>query len=496
MVDDVPSNPSDPFNSFWYFQIAALNVQDLAMLPVRVTYQYADAILPSIHGSLVVWEDYRNDPDGTMSEDWLADDNPDIYICDVTDVTGPGDHFPPAYPICTAPGPQFAPRIAGDIVVWEDWRDTGGMQSDLYLYDLSVDTDGDGTPNWKESPAQRPDPDPAEVRLTDSTWPEEFPDLSGETMVWMDLRRDTGLATLVDIYARDIYGTTASAVATDPLAYREHPRIDGGTAVWEDWRQAQSDIYWIDLATGVSGPIAASAAAEDYPDVSGDRVVYAKHRANVTVGSGGDAYEHAVFNVWIQDMLPGGAVGVHTFSDVPSDFWAWRHVEGAVENAVVQGYPDGSYQPSWVVTRDQMAVYIARALAGGDGNVPIGPPSPSFSDVASDHWAYRYIEYAVAQGVVQGFEDGSYQPALQVDRAQMAVYIARALAGGDLAVPGGPPSPTFPDVPTGFWAYKYVEYIADAGVTEGYLDGLYHPEILCSRDQMAVYVSRAFDYVE
>jgi hypothetical protein len=49
-------------------------------------------------------------------------------------------------------------------------------------------------------------------------------------------------------------------------------------------------------------------------------------------------------------------------------------------------------------------------------------------------------------------------------------------------------------VPTNFWAYKYVEYIAqpDIGVTKGYPDGDYHPEYICTRDQMAVYIQRAF----
>jgi hypothetical protein len=76
----------------------------------------------------------------------------------------------------------------------------------------------------------------------------------------------------------------------------------------------------------------------------------------------------------------------------------------------------------------------------------------------------------------------------------MAVYIARGIAGGDDNVPSFSGEPTFDDVPVGFWAVDYVEYIADPrrAVTEGYPDGLYHPEIVVSRDQMAVYVARAF----
>jgi hypothetical protein len=38
------------------------------------------------------------------------------------------------------------------------------------------------------------------------------------------------------------------------------------------------------------------------------------------------------------------------------------HIEHCVENGVVQGYEDGYYHPDYVVTRDQMAVYVARAF--------------------------------------------------------------------------------------------------------------------------------------
>jgi hypothetical protein len=31
-------------------------------------------------------------------------------------------------------------------------------------------------------------------------------------------------------------------------------------------------------------------------------------------------------------------------------------------HAIVQGFPDGTYQPGVVVTRDQMAVYVQRAF--------------------------------------------------------------------------------------------------------------------------------------
>lgn len=196
--------------------------------------------------------------------------------------------------------------------------------------------------------------------------------------------------------------------------------------------------------------------------------------------------------------------GQTVFEDVPASSWAWQQVESAYWASVVNGFPDGEYHPELAVTRDQMAVYVARAIAGGDGRVPSPGPEPRFADVPPDSWAYRYVEYAAAQNVVQGYPEGDYRPDLVVTRDQMAVYVARAMVTptGDAALTDfSPANPrNFPDVPASgygsggtepFWAYKYVEYCVANGVVRGFDDGLYHPELEVTRDQMAVYIQRA-----
>ena len=188
------------------------------------------------------------------------------------------------------------------------------------------------------------------------------------------------------------------------------------------------------------------------------------------------------------------------FADVSLDCWAWAAVMAAARAHIVTGYGDGTYHPEYQVTRDQMAVYVARALVtpSGDAGIPDPDSPPTFPDVPATHWAYKQIEYAVSQHVVVGYADGTYQPQLVVDRGQMAVYIARALVApsGDAGIPDPEPPNTFPDVPgedgTWAWCQKHVEYLAGQGIVTGYSDGYYHPEYPVTRDQMAVYVARAF----
>ena len=105
---------------------------------------------------------------------------------------------------------------------------------------------------------------------------------------------------------------------------------------------------------------------------------------------------------------------------------------------------------------------------------------------------------ARSQQIVEGYPDGTYKPEVALDRGQMAVFIARAIATPTdrpgLTSYTPPPTPTFSDVPTSFWSARFIEYIAQptVGVAHGYPDGVYRPEYACTRDLMAVYVARAF----
>jgi hypothetical protein len=139
------------------------------------------------------------------------------------------------------------------------------------------------------------------------------------------------------------------------------------------------------------------------------------------------------------------------FKDVPFDHWAFYEIEGVAVNNVVVGYPDGLYHPEILVSRAQMAIYVARAVAGGDDSVPDGPAVATFPDVPDDDVAYKYVEYAFAQGIVTGYvEEGLYHPEYIVDRGQMAIFIARSMATpvGEAGLIGYVPpiTPTFDDV--------------------------------------------------
>ena len=119
--------------------------------------------------------------------------------------------------------------------------------------------------------------------------------------------------------------------------------------------------------------------------------------------------------------------------------------------------------------------------------------SPTFPDVGDGFWALDHVEYAVSHDVVAGYQDGHYHPEYRVDRGTMAVYIARARGWVGLDDDMTTAPELFPDVPAGFWSGTAIEACVTNGVVQGYLDGNYYPYNIVTRDQMAVYVARAFD---
>ena len=110
-------------------------------------------------------------------------------------------------------------------------------------------------------------------------------------------------------------------------------------------------------------------------------------------------------------------------------------------------------------TRGQLAYLTACGLAGGEDSVPEGPAIPTFVDLPTDHWAYKYVEYTVAQGMTLGFSDSTFRPGEPANVAELAAWCSRAAAGGEVNVPAGPITPSFFDVPADHWAYKYVELL-------------------------------------
>ena len=113
------------------------------------------------------------------------------------------------------------------------------------------------------------------------------------------------------------------------------------------------------------------------------------------------------------------------FLDVAADRWSCKYVKRLVELGITAGVGQGLFGPEDVVTREQMAVFITRALGQVPADGYCGTTGP-FSDVPYNLWSCKYVKRLVELEITTGIGQGLYGPINPVTRAQMAVFLFRA----------------------------------------------------------------------
>lgn len=190
--------------------------------------------------------------------------------------------------------------------------------------------------------------------------------------------------------------------------------------------------------------------------------------------------------------LLGNLLNMPTFADVASNYWAWQYIERLYNSGITGGCSTNplSYCPTNPVTRAQMAVFLLKGIHGSSFTPPAVGGSTGFSDVDITHWAAAWIKQLAAESITGGCGSGIYCPENTVTRAQMAVFLLKAMHGASYSPPNV--SPTFGDT-SSHWAEDWIEQLAVEGITSGCAAGLYCPENPVTRDQMAVFLVKAFN---
>ncbi|WP_037359216.1 S-layer homology domain-containing protein [Selenomonas sp. oral taxon 892] len=79
-----------------------------------------------------------------------------------------------------------------------------------------------------------------------------------------------------------------------------------------------------------------------------------------------------------------------------------------------------------------MVAALAAALTIGAASTTFAAANP-FSDVPRDHWAYDAVTQLAADGVVEGYGDGTYRGDRNITRYEMAQMVGKAMAKGDMS---------------------------------------------------------------
>jgi hypothetical protein len=349
---------------------------------------------------------------------------------------------------------------ADNQAVWFlDTDEDGDSPAEIAFYELAFDA----IEEWMTALEADPDAAPGDVRpasAADGCFDVDGDLIAAGADVWAGILDDDPDGACTEAFP--LY-TTSRIEAGGPITgdvYKCHTMPVGSAVVeglYGDWDPGEADLARLSTI---------------FPDGVCDYELrgVADPRAQVPGAvqvSGGPA------SVQVSGAEPGATIEVRQGGEVVAEFDAASGEGGLV------GLPEGTY-------------VVAQRVAGQRGllSAPVTVTEdelhlPSFSDVPSSFVHHDAIVALAADGILEGYPDGTFRPLNTLTRGQLASALQR-----HLRLPAGP-SGQFPDVVTDSPHGAAIEALAAAGVLRGYLDGRYGPNDPLRRDQLAGIVARA-----
>ncbi|MCT6923365.1 S-layer homology domain-containing protein [Metasolibacillus sp.] len=172
------------------------------------------------------------------------------------------------------------------------------------------------------------------------------------------------------------------------------------------------------------------------------------------------------------------------FKDLPNAYWATPAIMQLVDAGYMEGFEDNTFRPNELVTREEAAVVIARAIGGA--------PAKDFllqaTDVPPTHTHYAEIRKLAQLGIIQNNE--LFQPDEPLQRAHLAKMIALAFHITTDAYNKA----AFKDLPKNYWAKNYIESLADIEIVTGKTASKFEPTAYVTRAHLAAFIARGMAF--
>ncbi|MNC46901.1 Endo-1,4-beta-xylanase A precursor [compost metagenome] len=158
---------------------------------------------------------------------------------------------------------------------------------------------------------------------------------------------------------------------------------------------------------------------------------------------------------------------------------------------IVSGKGSGMFSPDEDVTRAELAAIIVRGLG-----LRLEQGESTFSDVKVTDWYSSSIQTAYEYGLINGFEEGTFQPNDKVTREQAMLILSKAMDVTELSGQSG--SQTAASILSAFsdtyavsnWALNGIAESVNAGIISGRSSGLIDPKAYITRAEVAIIVQR------
>lgn len=167
------------------------------------------------------------------------------------------------------------------------------------------------------------------------------------------------------------------------------------------------------------------------------------------------------------------------FSDIAHVQWAKEAIDYLASNGIVNGYSDRIFAPDDNVTREQFVKMLVEAF-----ELKAASALCEFEDVDKSQWYYTYIASAYDSKIVTGISDTEFGIGAPISRQDMAVMAYRCAKACGMSLGLG--ELAFDDKSDIYlYAEEAVGALSIAGIINGFEDGTFRPQGLCTRAQAA-----------
>ena len=108
------------------------------------------------------------------------------------------------------------------------------------------------------------------------------------------------------------------------------------------------------------------------------------------------------------------------FTDMSLDLWSYNEVAIAVKEGYINGYPDNTFRPDELITREEAAKVISTITKlNGDGVL-------SYNDTHQiGDWAKPHVDALTDNGILEGVGDNYFMPQKSMTRAEAVTMLSR-----------------------------------------------------------------------
>lgn len=167
-----------------------------------------------------------------------------------------------------------------------------------------------------------------------------------------------------------------------------------------------------------------------------------------------------------------------TFADVPAGHWAAEAIDYLKSVGAVNGKTETEFDPDGSVTRAEFTKMLVSLI-----DTEAAATGVEFADCPADAWYTPYVAKAVAMGLVNGVSDTEFAPNSTISREDVCTIIGRFL---NITAEIEDKELTFTDAAdVAEYAARYVAYMAELGIVNGYADGSFGPKASITRAESA-----------